>query len=107
LTKLKNFFAVADISDNILEVGGEKWLRWFGQVRRTSVNKFPRRIFAWPPEGTNKERPELRWGEYDGVGLTSERYMWKNLVLGEEKSFHIGKSLDELNKRKAETENYR
>jgi hypothetical protein len=51
---------------------------------------------------------------YDGLGLTMawqkgtrERYMWKNLVLGKEKSFHIGKSLDELNQRKSSTENCR
>jgi hypothetical protein len=53
------------------------------------VNKFPLKILAWEPEGTNKERPEAIWEEYDGVGLnmawqkgTRERYMWRNLVLG-------------------------
>jgi len=34
------------------------------------VNKLPRRILEREPEGTNKEMPEVRWGEYDGVGLT-------------------------------------
>jgi len=34
------------------------------------VNKLPRRILEREPEGTNKEMPEVKWGEYDGVGLT-------------------------------------
>jgi len=33
-------------------------------------NKLPRRISERELEGTNKEMPEVSWGDYDGVGLT-------------------------------------
>jgi hypothetical protein len=32
-------------------------------------NKLPRRVSEREPEGTNEEIPEVRWGEYDAVGL--------------------------------------
>jgi hypothetical protein len=99
IDRVEKLFVVADISDNILEVSGEKWLRW-----RMPVNKLARRILEREPDGTNKEMPEVWWREYDGVGLTMawqkgsrERYMRRSLVMSEVKSLHVGQSLDDLN----------
>lgn len=63
---------LADISDNILEVSGEKWLRWFGHAKKMPLNKLPRRISEKETEVTNKEMPEVSREENDGVGLTMD-----------------------------------
>jgi hypothetical protein len=80
---------------------GEKWLRWFGHVRKMPFNKLLRKISERVPEGSNKEMSEARCGVYAGVGLTigwqkgtKNWYIWKNLVLEKENSLHIGHSLD-------------
>jgi hypothetical protein len=87
---------IVEVGKNILEVTEEKWLRWFGHVKRMPGNRLPLKILEWEQEGTRRsERPKERW--IDGVrrsmtnhGLTEEdtrdRDRWRNLVLGEGKS---------------------
>jgi hypothetical protein len=84
-----------EVGKNILEVIEEKWLRWFGHVKRMPGNRLPLKILEWEPEETRRRgRPKERW--IDGVrrsmtnhGLTEEdtgdRDRWRNLVLGEGK----------------------
>jgi hypothetical protein len=86
---------VMEVGKNILEVIDENRLRWFGHVKRMSVNRLPLKILELEPEGTRRRgRPEERW--IDGVrrsmtnhGLleedTRDRDRWRNLVLGEGK----------------------
>jgi hypothetical protein len=81
-----------EVGKNILEVIEEKWLRWFGHVKRMPGKKLPQKILEWEPEGTRRrERPKERW--IDGVrwcmtnhGLTEDdargRDRWQNLSFG-------------------------
>jgi hypothetical protein len=41
-----------EVGKNILEVTEEKWLRWFGHVKRMPGNRLPLKILEWEPEGT-------------------------------------------------------
>jgi hypothetical protein len=87
--------AIMEVGKNILELTEEKWLRWFGHVKRMPGNRFPWKMFEWKPEGTQRRgRPKERW--IDGArwnmtnhGLieedTTDRDRWRNLVLGEGK----------------------
>jgi hypothetical protein len=44
--------AIMEVGKKILEVIEEKWLRWFGHVKRMPGNRLPRNILEWEPEGT-------------------------------------------------------
>jgi hypothetical protein len=84
-----------EVVKNILEVNEEKWLRWFGHVKRMPGNRLPLKILEWEPDGMRRRgRPKDRW--IDGVrrsmtnhGLTEEdttnRARWRNLVWSEGK----------------------
>jgi hypothetical protein len=43
---------VMKVGKNILEVIEEKWLRWFGHVKRMPGNRLSLKILEWEPEGT-------------------------------------------------------
>jgi hypothetical protein len=45
---------VMEVGKNILEVTEEKWLRWFGHVKRMPGNRLPLKILEWEPEGTRR-----------------------------------------------------
>jgi hypothetical protein len=40
-----------EVGKNILEVIEEKWLQWFGHVKRMPGNRLPLKILEWEPEG--------------------------------------------------------
>jgi hypothetical protein len=73
----------------------EKWLRWFGRVKRTPGNRLPRKILEWEPEGTlRRERSKERWEDGVRRSMTNhgqieednrDRDRRRNLVLGEGK----------------------
>jgi hypothetical protein len=87
--------AIMEAGKNILEVTEEKWLRWFGCVKRMPENRLSWKTLEWEPEGTRKRgRPKERWVDevrrrMTNHGLTEEdtlsRDRWQNLVLGEGK----------------------
>jgi hypothetical protein len=67
-----------EVGKKILEVTEEKWLRWFGRVKRMPGNRLPWKILEWEPEGMQRRRrPKERW--IDGV-----RRSMTNHVLTEE-----------------------
>jgi hypothetical protein len=43
---------IMEVGKNILEVTDEKWLRWFGHVKRMPGNRLPLKILEWEQEGT-------------------------------------------------------
>jgi hypothetical protein len=52
---------VMEVRKNILEVTEEKWLQWFGHVKRMPGNRLPLKILEWEPEGTRiSGRPKER-----------------------------------------------
>jgi hypothetical protein len=84
-----------EVGKNILEVTEEKWLRWFGHVKRMPGNRLPLKILEWKPERTRRtgktqrEMDRRSKTEHDKHGLTEkdtrDRDRWPNLVLGEGK----------------------
>jgi hypothetical protein len=86
---------IVEVRKDILEVIEEKWLRWFGHVKRMPGNRLPLKILEWEPEGTRRMgRPKERWinevrRSMTNHGLTEEdtrdRDRWRDLVLGEGK----------------------
>jgi hypothetical protein len=48
--------AIMEVGKNILEVNEEKWLRWFGHVKRMPGNRLPRTILEWREEGEDPNR---------------------------------------------------
>jgi hypothetical protein len=54
--------AIMEVGKNILEVTEEKWLRWFGNVKRMPGNRLPRTILEWEPEGTRRSEDPKRDG---------------------------------------------
>jgi hypothetical protein len=56
--------AIKEVGKNILEVIGEKLLRWFGHAKRMTGNRLPLKILEWELEGTRRRgRPREmdRW----------------------------------------------
>jgi hypothetical protein len=58
---------VMEVGKNILEVTGEKRLRWFGHVKRMPGNRLPQKILEWEPEGKRRrgktQREMDRWNK--------------------------------------------
>jgi hypothetical protein len=91
------------VGKNILEIIGEKLLRWFGHVKRMPGNGLLLKILEWEPEATRRRgRSKERWIDVvrrsvTNHGLTEEdtrdRDRWRNLVLGEGKPLQSGQTL--------------
>jgi hypothetical protein len=50
---------IAVCGKKILEVIEEKWLRWFGHVKRMPGNRLPLKIFEWKPEGMRRGKSQF------------------------------------------------
>jgi hypothetical protein len=71
-----------EVGKNILEVTEEKWLRWFGHVKRMPGNRLPLKILEWEPDGTRRRgRPKDRvlMGKPEGKRpLGRSRHRWED-----------------------------
>jgi hypothetical protein len=53
---------IMEVGKSILEVTEEKWLRWFGHVKRMPGNRLPLKVLEWEPEGKRRREDPKRDG---------------------------------------------